>query len=218
MVPLLLGLLTLIGGRPILQKRSINSHDFTSKISVSGFIFSVLHTVLLIYCDYKAEAEVDEDPDTYVESNNIMRGIVELSRVVWLLQEPVLAFFTFRQSKDFCSLLVYLEDLDEYLESGVRVKRIYKKMLYWDRIISSILLLVTCINFGIVYILFDMYYQVPANPHDLYNNLLPITNFLLHIFVTCCYLMVISMRMDCYIYILNKLFASIRENQMTFTK
>lgn len=213
MIPILHRLLTFIGGNPTVQKRSEKSHNFHSKISVLGLIFAVFHFLLLIYCDFKSEEEMDEEPDIYVEKNNIMRGLVELGRVITFLQEPVLAVTSYRQSKALCGLLMHLEDFDEYLETGVQVKKIRKKMLHWDRIIASLLFLVTCVNYVVICMLFIVYYKIPAYPHDIYTSMMPITNYLLHISVAGCHLLAISMRMNCYNYILEKFFAGCRRDQ-----
>lgn len=214
MITILPILLTLCGGQVVTQIRNATTGDIRNQISVIGAILAIAHFAFGIYSDIETEKAANNDPDTFREPNNIMRAIVTLGRITSLSQQPLLAVLTYCQSKNFRALLISVDELDEYLtEEGVKVQVIVRKLRLWDRLTAGVLFVVTILNTLIILYLFTAYYEIEATVHDMYISLLPITNFLLTVLVSCLYLYGVEIRMKSYASVLRDLFVRCQQHQ-----
>lgn len=198
-------LLTLVGGRPVVQIRGQVGYFYRNKLSIAGILIAILHCALCIYCDHLSEIESKEQAETFVHNNNILRGSDLIGRLATLLQEPALAVTSYHQSNAFCALLNELEEFDAYLELNVNVKPIFRMIMILDRVICIILVISVLLNYLGLLILYMRYFEAELPFFDYYQNVLPISNYLVHVIGTCVYLIGILIRMNCYIGALKKL-------------
>lgn len=200
-------MLSLIGGRPVALIKTKKTGKLRNKLSVLGLFFCLFHLGFCIWSDYVTEKVSNDDPDTFRETNNIMRAIIALVRFTSLIQQPVLAVTTFCQAKAFLALMVQVRLYDQYLEGcGNRVAVILRKMRLADQITAAILAMTTVLSAVIISYVFVHYYLVQPTICDLYISLMPLTNFSVHVLVTSTYLYGISLRMHASNYFLRQLF------------
>lgn len=187
-------LLTLIGGRPVVQINGENG-EIRNKLSIIGILIAGLHAVLGVICDRKSFADFDANPDAFAEENNIMRATVAIGRSISLFQQPILAITCYFQSKAMHRFLVNLQEFDEYL-IGNRVQvTLMTRRLRWVEIANTVVVLISgSVNTVLTIFLYWYYYEQPFYLYDIYNTVQPAMNFLIQIFVTCIWLYATSLR------------------------
>lgn len=198
-------LLTLVGGRPVVQFSAENG-EIRNKLSILGIIFAGLHAALGVYCDKKTNADLHANPEAFVEENNIMRATDAMSRIVALIQQPILAVTCYLQSKALHRFLVSLEEFDDYLIGNrVQVTLIARRMRWIDFAITVIVFITGIVNIVIVILLYGYYYEQPIYSYDVYNVVMPVLNYLVQMSVTFFWLYATSLRMGSFYGIVKQL-------------
>lgn len=206
MAYILIFLITLIGGNLVTQFRSDKDHLFHKKLSYIGVFCAVFHTSLTIYCDHISQGETDDDPDTFIAKNNIIRATEILGRWITLLFGPGHAVTSILQSPALCGYLNYLEEFDVFLASHkVNVEVIRRKMVSIDRTIAFLMIFMTFFNFSMIYVLYSMYYEVVPEAFNIYLDMLPVTSFLLQYAIACLHLKAVSIRVNGFVDILESI-------------
>lgn len=196
MLVILPALLTFLGGRPRIQTRC-ESGQLKNVVSYLGVFLAVLHFITYVYSDSVDQKETLQNPEIYSESNNIMRGIIGLLRLLGIVLEPALSIANYYQATAFCIYLTRLEEIEEYLsDCGIKVQLILKRILVIDRIVTVGLLLTTAFNILSIYWLYKYYYETEVRAFHLYNRLLPVSIFLFHVLIACVYLLGCSIFMN----------------------